>query len=283
MAKAHHIIEQLHQPMVSRVALFGVQVDVVRMEGAVQQLLDWVDQPTGFCRYVVTPNVDHTVMLQHNEAMRTAYHDADLVLPDGYPVVWASRILGRTLPERVAGSDLVPALFAAADPKSPLRIFLLGAGPGVAARAAKRIEQRWPGVEIVDTYSPPFGFEHDDVEQERILAKVRAVRPDVLIVGLGAPKQEIWVHKHRTRLASSVVVCAGATIDFLAGEKSRAPRWIQRIYMEWLYRLLSEPRRLFWRYAKDAWIFPQIVWREWRSFSNGSGPDRQNHEPYRTG
>lgn len=231
-------------------------------------MLGWVDEPFRSCRYVVTPNVDHTVMLQHHEALRSAYHEADLVLPDGYPVIWASRLLGKTLPERVAGSDLVPALFAAADPKRPLRTFLLGAAPGVANQAAERIEARWPGVKIIDTYSPPFGFEHDEVEQERILTRVRTARPDVLVVGLGAPKQEVWVHKQRSNLASAVVLCVGATIDFLAGEKARAPRWVQRIYMEWLYRLLSEPRRLFWRYARDAWIFPQLVWREWRSFSN---------------
>ena len=174
------------------------------------------------------------------------------------------------MPERVAGSDLVPAVFDAVDPQQPLRVFLLGAGPGVAERAAGIIEAKWEGVKVVDTYSPPFGFEKDDAEQERILAKVEAAASDILVVGLGAPKQEVWVHKQRHRLASSVVLCVGATIDFLAGEKSRAPRWIQNLYMEWLYRLLSEPRRLFWRYLKDAWVFPQLVWREWRRMSASS-------------
>jgi N-acetylglucosaminyldiphosphoundecaprenol N-acetyl-beta-D-mannosaminyltransferase len=220
----------------------------------------------------VTPNVDHTVMLQEHEGLRAAYEQADLVLADGYPVVWAARLLGRNLPERVAGSDLVPALFAAGDPERPLRTFLLGAAPGVADRAAARIREKWPGVEIVDTYSPPLGFEHDDVERERMLARVKAASPDLLVVGLGAPKQEIWVHQQRERLATSVVLCVGATIDFLAGEKARAPLWVQRLYLEWLYRLLGEPKRLFWRYMRDAWIFPQLVWREWRSLSGKSGP-----------
>ncbi|MGI9450217.1 MAG: WecB/TagA/CpsF family glycosyltransferase [Geminicoccaceae bacterium] len=270
MTTTDGIADQVQMPAGSRVELFGVQIDGLRMDQAVRQVLDWVAKPGRFCRYVVTPNVDHTVMLQEHEGLRAAYDHADLVLPDGYPVVWASRLVGKRLPERVAGSDLVPALFAAADQNAPLRVFLLGAGPGVAERAAKRIEQKWDSVEVVDTYSPPFGFEKDDVEQERILARVKAANPDVLVVGLGAPKQEVWVHDQRHRLASSVALCVGATIDFLAGEKNRAPVWIQRAYLEWLYRLLSEPKRLFWRYARDAWIFPQLVWREWRTLPGRS-------------
>ncbi|MEM7043630.1 MAG: WecB/TagA/CpsF family glycosyltransferase [Pseudomonadota bacterium] len=237
------------------------------MDDAVRQVLSWIDEPYRECRYIVTPNADHTVMLQEQAGLRNAYQDAAMVLADGFPVILASRLLGRRLPERVAGSDLVPALFTAADPARPLRTFLLGAAPGVADRAAERIgaEEAWQGVEIVGTYSPPFGFEHDDVEQERILARVREARPDLLVIGLGAPKQELWMHKHRSKIKAPVALCVGATIDFLAGERTRAPKWLQRIHLEWFYRMMGEPRRLFWRYARDAWIFPQLVWREWRS------------------
>ena len=261
------IANQVHMPAGSRIELFGVQINVLRMDEAVRQVMDWVAKPGSFCRYVVTPNVDHTVMLQEHDGLRAAYDHADLVLADGYPVVWASRLVGKRLPERVAGSDLVPALFDAASPERPLRVFLLGAGPGVAERAAERIKEAWDGVEVVDTYSPPFGFEKDEVEQERILGLVKAASSDVVVVGLGAPKQEVWVHSQRHRLATSVVLCVGATIDFLAGEKNRAPNWMQRAYLEWFYRLMCEPKRLFWRYARDAWVFPQLVWREWRTAS----------------
>ncbi len=252
-------------PSGSKVDLFGVRIDGLRMGEAVRQILNWVDEPNRACRFVVTPNVDHTIMLQEHEGLRAAYDHADLVLADGYPVILASWLLGKTLPERVAGSDLVPALFGGGDPERPLRTFLLGAAPGVAERAADKIIERWQGVEIVDTYSPPFGFENDDAEQAHILARVEAARPDLLVVGLGAPKQEVWVNEQRENLACSVALCVGATIDFLAGEKDRAPRWVQDVYLEWLYRMLSEPRRLFWRYMKDAWVFPQLVWREWRN------------------
>ena len=253
--------------MTDRIKLFGVEMDAMRMDGAVSRLLQWVSQPTAACRYVVTPNVDHAVLLQHHAELRQAYYDADMILADGHPVVWASRLVGKPLPERVPGSDLVPKLFSVAKPAQPLRVFLLGAAPGVADRAAVNVERRWPAVKIVGTYSPPLGFERDDDENRRILKFIAAAQPQVLVVGLGAPKQELWVHKYRQQIQTHVALCVGATIDFLAGEKKRAPLWMQHIGLEWLHRMLSEPRRLLGRYARDAWIFPQLVWREWWSRS----------------
>jgi N-acetylglucosaminyldiphosphoundecaprenol N-acetyl-beta-D-mannosaminyltransferase len=249
----------------TRIRLFGIEIDALRMNDAVARVFDWLDQPAGPCRFVVTPNVDHTVLVQTNAELRAAYRDAGLVLADGWPVVAASRLLRRPLPERVAGSDLTPALFAAAQHQRPLRVYLLGAAPGVGERAAKNIRQRWPAVEVVGVYSPPLGFERDEQENRAILDRIRAAAPDVLIVGLGAPKQELWVHRHQHELAARAALCVGATIDFLAGEKRRAPKVLQRIGLEWLHRMLSEPRRLVRRYARDAWIFPQLVWREWRA------------------
>jgi N-acetylglucosaminyldiphosphoundecaprenol N-acetyl-beta-D-mannosaminyltransferase len=185
-----------------------------------------------------------------------------MVLVDGAPVLWSSRILSRPVPERVAGSDLVPALFAASE-QQPLRVYLLGAAPGVADRAAANIRSRWPAIEVVGLYSPPLGFERNDAENESILGRIAVANPDILIVGLGAPKQELWVHKHRDRLAAKVALCVGATIDFLAGERSRAPIWMREAGLEWLYRVATEPRRLASRYAKDALVFPRILAREW--------------------
>ena len=251
--------------MTERIRLFGVTIDSLRMDQAVQRVYSWFDQQTGRCRYVVTPNVDHAVMLRSHEALQAAYADADLVLADGWPVVLASRLLRRPLPERVPGSDLVPRLCGHATQACPVKVFLLGAAPGVAPRAAQRMISRWPAVSVVGTYSPPLGFEKDDAETQEILRRIAAARPNLLVVGLGAPKQELWVHRHRDRLEADVALCVGATIDFLAGEKRRAPRWLQRLGLEWCHRMLSEPRRLVTRYARDAWIFPQMVWSEWRS------------------
>lgn len=246
--------------------LFGMKIDTLRMAEAVEQLLTWAYRPDGRCRYIVTPNVDHAVMFQEHAGLRQAYADASLVLADGFPVLIAARLLRRNIPERVPGSDLVPTLFdsVASLPQTKLRVYLLGAGPGVAEQAAKNIERRWPNVEVVGTYSPPLGFDKDDMENEAILDRIAIARPDILVVGLGAPKQELWVHRYRTRITAPVALCVGATIDFLAGEKPRAPVWMRRVGLEWLHRLASEPRRLAKRYLRDAWIFPQLVWNEWK-------------------
>jgi N-acetylglucosaminyldiphosphoundecaprenol N-acetyl-beta-D-mannosaminyltransferase len=255
--------------MPARVKMFGIEIDPLRMDQAVAQIRSWVANSSGRCQFVVTPNVDHIVMLQHHAGLQAAYHDAGLVLVDGAPVLWSSRLLqpsGSRLPERVAGSDLVPALFQAVSNGSAsggLRVYLLGAAPGVADRAAISIRHRWPAVEVAGTYSPPLGFDRDEPENEAILGRIAAAQPDVLIVGLGAPKQELWVHKHQGRLAAKVALCVGATIDFLAGERSRAPIWMQNAGLEWLYRVAKEPRRLAVRYAKDAIIFPRLLVREW--------------------
>jgi N-acetylglucosaminyldiphosphoundecaprenol N-acetyl-beta-D-mannosaminyltransferase len=239
------------------VPLFGMSINALNMRESVDTLLAWCTAPRGAaCRYVVTPNVDHAVMYQENESLRAAYADASLILADGLPVVLASRLLGRALPERVAGSDLA----------QPLRVFLLGAAPGVAERAAGNIVARWSNVEIVGVLSPPLGFERSKEENDRILEAVATAQPDLLILGLGAPKQELWMHAHAERLQAKVALCIGATIDFLAGEKRRAPRWMRRIGLEWFHRLASEPGRLAKRYLRDAWIFPQLVWRDWRTY-----------------
>jgi N-acetylglucosaminyldiphosphoundecaprenol N-acetyl-beta-D-mannosaminyltransferase len=248
------------------VKLFGMTISNMTMHEAVGQVLAWCGQPKGAaCRYVVTPNVDHAVLYQRRGDLRAAYAGASLVLADGAPIVLASRLLGkwqsqRALPERVAGSDLVPQLFAAA--KGPLRVFLLGAAPGVAKAAAARIERQWANVEVVGTYSPPVGFEQDGKETATILAAVAAAAPDVVLLGLGAPKQELWIHRHHHQLQAKVALCVGATIDFLAGEKRRSPVWMRRAGLEWAHRIATEPRRLAGRYARDAWVFPSLMWRE---------------------
>lgn len=247
-----------------KVRLFGIDIDAIDMRAAVDQLLLWMENPLPRCRYVVTPNVDHAVIFQENEGLREAYREASLVLADGAPVVWVSKLLNRPLPGRVTGSDLVPALFTASVARKPLRVFLLGAAPGVAERAARAIESRWGTVSIVGTYSPPIGFERDETENDKIVSLVNESRPDCLILGLGAPKQELWIHKTKGRLKAPVALCVGATIDFLAGEKPRAPRWMRTVGAEWVFRVASEPNRLFKRYARDAWIFPQLVFRQWR-------------------
>ncbi len=251
--------------MTQKRTLFGIQIDAIGMLDAVQQLRTWVldARPENErCRYVVTPNVDHTVQLTENQQLRESYRHADLVLADGHPIVWASRFLRRPLPERVPGSELVPKLFDSYHSGGRLRVFLLGAAEGVATTAAANMKNRWPNVETVGVYSPPMGFEKDADETNFILGRIALMRPDVLVVGLGAPKQEIWVHQNIEQINARVALCVGATIDFLAGKKKRAPVWMQRTGIEWLHRMMSEPKRLVSRYAKDAIVFPQLVCRQ---------------------
>lgn len=246
------------------VELFGIEMDACRMDEAVAEVLEWVNSSDDLCRYVVTPNVNHAVLYQRHAGLCRAYEKADLVLADGAPLVLASRLLGKALPERVAGSDLVPALFEAASPKEKLRVFLLGGAPGVPRKAAENAEARWPGVHVVGTYSPPFGFEHDESENREILRRISETSPDVLVVGFGAPKQELWVHEHHRQIDARAVLCVGATIDFLAGNKPRAPKWMRKAGLEWLHRIITEPRRLMGRYLHDGLHFPRLVWNDWR-------------------
>ena len=276
------------------VPLFGLKLDPVTLNGAVARLRGWIDEwradgrPIGAAKVVVTPNVDHLVKLHRTDdpATTAAYRAADLTLADGTPVVAASRWFGSPVPERVPGSDLVPALLASATAERPLTIFLLGAGPGVAEVAANNVARDWPHAEVVGTHCPPLGFERDDAENARILARLDAARPDVLVVGLGFPKQEKWVHAHRDRLACGTALCVGATIDFLAGNVARAPRWLGRVGLEWVFRLGLEPRRLAGRYANDLIHFPRVLWKEWRASVGRQPPVASppaEKQPERTG
>lgn len=256
--------------MSPRISLFGVEIDNVDMSSAADCVVRWLAEEDRECRFVVTPNVDHVVMLQSNEQLKHAYRDAALVLADGFPLIAASKLLGKPLPERVAGSELIPALFDRLESRQqPTRVYLMGAMPGVAIKAARQIDRRWPHIKIVGTYSPPFGFENDDSECETMLANLEAAQPEVVIFGVGAPKQELWAHRFHDRIAAKVLFCVGATIDFLAGEKSQAPIWMRRSGLEWVHRCASEPRRLIGRYAKDAIVFPQILFREWSNSRTG--------------
>lgn len=240
--------------------LFGIEFDVLTMRDAV----DWVFHQVAAGRrnaakYVVTPNISLTMRHQDCPEFRKVIHDADLTIVDGAPLVTASRWFRKPLPERVAGSDLVLELFQAAVEESPLRVFFLGAAPGVADRAAEVAHKKWKGVQVVGTLSPEFGFEKDDSANRAIVKIVNSTHADVLIIGLGAPKQENWAWRHREQLEVPVALCVGGTIDFLAGEQHRAPRWVRRMGIEWVWRMATNPRRLVGRYFNDALRLPRLL------------------------
>ncbi len=244
----------------AKVHLFGFSFDNVTPAQAAERVIE-LSASGNSGQYVVTPNLDHALILHRRPELHPVYAGASLVLADGQPIVWASRWFGRALVGRVAGSDLVPEVFRKL--RRDTSVFLLGAGPGVAARAAEQIERAFPKVRIVGVSSPPFGFEKNPEQNESVVLDVAEKEPEILVVGLGAPKQEIWAHQERTRLKSTVILCAGATIDFLAGERARAPQWCQKYGFEWLYRTLEEPKRLAPRYAADAALFPRLIVKQW--------------------
>jgi len=218
---------------------------------------------------VFTPNVDHVVLAEEDELFRSAYRDTDLSLVDGVPVVWASRLLGPRLPEKVAGSDLIRPLAARAATKG-WRLYLLGAAPGVAQRVKEILERNYPGIQVVGAGSPNVDLAKDVADQKAVLDEVRASRPDLLFLALGAPKQEIWAHRIRQMLKPAVILGVGGSFDFIAGTAKRAPPWIGDVGFEWLYRLVHEPRRLWKRYLVRDPKFVVILARQMLSNARGS-------------
>lgn len=240
------------------IAILGVRIDNVTAPEAIERIERMA--VSGRPHYFVTANVDFLVRARQDPELRRILLDADLALCDGAPIVWASRILGNPLPERVAGSDLVPLLLELARQKG-LRVFFLGASPEAAAAAIVNVGRRHPGL-LVAGHSPPFGaFQAaDDDAIERRLAEAR---PDLLFVAFGCPKQEKWIAAHYRALGVPVSGGVGATIDFLSGRR-RAPMWMRRAGLEWAFRLLAEPRRLFGRYWKDFRVFGIELSRQYR-------------------
>jgi N-acetylglucosaminyldiphosphoundecaprenol N-acetyl-beta-D-mannosaminyltransferase len=211
---------------------------------------------------VFTPNVDHVVQAEHNEAFREAYGRTALSLVDGTPVLWAARLLGTPLPEKLSGSDLFEPLLERAA-KEQLRVVLLGGGPGVAELAAKNLKDRLPTLQVVDTLSPRIGLSSTDEERECVARLIRA-RADLIFVCLGAPKQELFSDRNRQALAPAVLVGFGAAVDFAAGTVPRAPGWMSRAGLEWAFRLGREPRRLAARYLlRDPAFFKIIARQAW--------------------
>ena len=208
---------------------------------------------------VFTPNVDHVVLAEENRAFRDSYRNASLRLADGMPLVWASRLFGQGVPEKVSGSDLVLPLMQRAAQRG-WRVFLLGAAPGVGERAAQVLRSRF-GVEVVGVAAPMLTGTGSAAERAEIVAQLRRASPQLVIVGLGAPKQELFIDAVRAEVGPAVLLGLGASIDFIAGNVRRAPAWMSRNGLEWLYRLCREPRRLWRRYLLRDPAFARIVWR----------------------
>ena len=211
--------------------------------------------------YVVTPNVDHIVKLQKDEDFKKIYNQANLVLADGMPLIWASHFLKCPLIERITGSDLFPHLCEISAVKG-YKIFLLGGRDGAAEGAKQNLEKKYPGIRIVDTYCPYFGFESDIHENQKIVERIKAASPDLLFVGLGAPKGEKWIYRYKDLYQAPVSLSVGVSIEFLAGMVKRAPVWMQKGGLEWAWRLMMEPQKLWKRYLVDDLAFFKLILKE---------------------
>ena len=232
------------------ITILGVRVDDVTYEETLARIEAFIqeDRP----HQVVTVNPEFIVAAQSDAEFREILNGADLALPDGIGIVWASRLLNRRRPlrERVAGSDLVPRVAALAAGRG-CRLFLLGAAPGVAKAAAERLRAQYPGLTIAGTHA---GSPSPD-EEDGIVALVREARPHVLFVAYGAPAQDRWIARNLARLGVPVCMGVGGAFDFIAEVAVRAPVWMQRLGLEWLHRLWREP----WRWRRML-ALPRFVW-----------------------
>lgn len=232
----------------SRMQFLNTHIDNLTMDEAVSKIEQLIinKKPS----YVVTPNVDHIVKLENDIEFQSVYKDADLILTDGMPLIWISKMKKNPIKEKVSGSDLFPKVCDLAS-KNGYKVFLLGAAEGVAAKAAINLERKYKGLNIVGTYSPSYGFENKKEEIDNIIKMINEVKPDILAVGLGAPKQEKFLYRYRKELNVPVSLAIGASIDFEAGNVTRAPIWMQKRGLEWFYRLIKEPKRMYKRYLVD--------------------------------
>ena len=237
--------------------VWGVPLAPLTLAETVAAVSDLIEanQPT----YFITANTHYAMLTEENPDLRAINTRAAFILADGAPLVWASRWQGSPLPERVAGSDLIFELSAEAA-KRGHRLFLLGGAEGVALEAARRLVVRYPGLQVVGVECPPFR-ELAAEEEQALTARIRSALPDLLITAFTMPRGERWLAANCDALGVPVTVNVGAAINFAADRVRRAPRWMQKFGLEWAFRLGLEPRRLFGRYARNAWFIARMISR----------------------
>lgn len=212
---------------------------------------------------VFTPNVDHLIKLQKDKDFHNIYNSADYRVCDSQVLMLAAKFLGQPLREKISGSDLFPAFYWYYRHDRNVKIFLLGGPPGVAEQARRKINAKVDRELVIDSYCPPFGFEKDEKECQRIVNLINKSGATVLAVGLGAPKQEKWIYDYKDQLENIKTFFAiGATIEFEAGHRQRAPKWVSIAGLEWLFRLLLEPKRLWKRYLVEDLPFLLLVLKQ---------------------
>lgn len=245
--------------MSDRVNIGGVWVNNVSMSETLEAIERFV-MARKPC-YITNPNVDIVIRYHRDLEFARYYDEGALCVADGVPILWAAKFLGHPLKEKVSGSDLVPRICELADQKG-FKLFFLGGRPGAADAAKAQLLETLSNLKIVGTYAPPFGFENDQQELKNIFKMIKDARPDILCVGLGAPKQERWIKKYHEELGVPVSMGVGVTFEFIAGIVKRAPKWMQNVGLEWFWRLCMEPGRLWRRYLIDDTQFFGIILKQ---------------------
>lgn len=228
-----------------RIDILGIGISAINLTDAVAAIERWIADRS--CNYVCVTGVHGVMESRHDEQLRGIHNAAGMVTPDGMPLVWLLRLLGWRHTGRVCGCDLMTSMTSVSELRG-YRQFYYGGADGLAEKLKQAMVAAHPLLEVVGTHCPPFR-ELTPAEDEAVVRKINAARPDIVWVGLSTPKQEIWMANHLGRIGAPVMVGVGAAFDFLAGTKQRAPRWMQRSGLEWLHRVCSEPRRLWHRYA----------------------------------
>ena len=232
----------------ARMKFMNTEIDNLTMRETLQTINQLILENKS--AYVVTPNVDHIVQLETNKELQAVYENASLILTDGKPLMWIANWYGTPIKEKISGSDLFPLLCKMASEKG-YKMFFLGAAEGVAEKAAKNLASRYKGLQVVGTYSPPFGFEKNQEEMDKIKSMIKKTKPDILIVGLGCPKQEKFMYRYCDELGVPISLGLGASFDFEAGSVKRAPRWMANHGLEWLFRITQDPKRMAKRSLVD--------------------------------
>jgi N-acetylglucosaminyldiphosphoundecaprenol N-acetyl-beta-D-mannosaminyltransferase len=254
------VSKSLH--MLPRCIIAGIPVDCITMEEAAVQIVNALrKRPTTEPFLIMGPNAHIVTLAQKDARFFDALHTSALNVPDGISVVLASKILGREISTRLPGGELMERLCLEAA-HSGLSVFFLGGLPGAAIQASQQLQRRYPALSVAGAYCPPCGFEHDPMENAHIRQLITEAAPDLLFVAFGAPKQEIWMLENCPTLPIGAAMSVGAALDTQAGMRKRAPHWTHKLGMEWLYRFLHEPRRLWRRYLIGNTHFLYLVLRQ---------------------
>jgi N-acetylglucosaminyldiphosphoundecaprenol N-acetyl-beta-D-mannosaminyltransferase len=258
-----HEMERSRLASESRILIGAAALDTLSFEDAVQWVLKHIEKKGAEAPVrIVCPNASLVVLADADEAYAKMLRACELVVPDGLPLIWAASLLGTPLPEQIRGVDLMEAICLAGGALG-MSFYILGGLPGAAEGAAKRLMLWGQGLRLAGTDCPPFGFEADPSANQRVWEKIVAARPDFLIVALGSPKQERWISENYRGLPVGAIQGVGAAIDTVAGLRRRPPLWTRRFGLEWLGRLIYEPRRLWRRYLFGNARFLYIVFRQW--------------------